>query len=150
MALLLSYQQKIFILKHKNEKNREKIYDIFFTSLEKYKKYLTFIKQEEKKSKNESEVINSKICIVENINKIKIKYKINEKNNNIENEDTINKKKIYNTKVINNKIKIFGESFVQINKEKCYIVYNGKNYNLNSYFDNKNKKIIIIELIGII
>ena len=44
---------------------------------------------------------------------------------------------IYNTNK-NKEIKIFGEEFVENNKNKCKIIYKGEYYELNEYFENKN------------
>ena len=155
------YKQKIIVIKQKNSKNIQKMFDIFFTSLEKYKNYLKFIKQEEGKNNNKNEDRknnNLKILISENINKIEIKYKINQNNENYnnKNEDGIDDEIKYKKNVNDNKIKIFGETFVKNNKNKCYII-NGKiKYNLNTYFYIKerkgksNKKIKFkIKLVGI-
>ena len=50
-----------------------------------------------------------------------------------------------------NKIKIFGETFVENNKKKCYILSGGIKYNLNTYFNIKNNKSkrLEVELVGI-
>ena len=148
MKVSFLYEQRIIIVKQKNEENIFKKNDIFSVSLGKYKNCLQFIKQEEGKNKNKDENIkddNSKIFITENLNKIKIKYKINqndEKENKIKDKIgyKIKCKKIENDK----KIKIFGESFVKNNKNKCFIIYNGIKYNLNTYFylKKERKKII--------
>ena len=84
---------------------------------------------------------NSKIFISENINKITIKYKINQNKDkyNNKNNDEINKTK-QKKNVNDNKIKIFGETFVKNNKNKCYILNNGIKYNLNTYFYIKERK----------
>ena len=52
------------------------------------------------------------------------------------------------------KIQIFGEPFVENNKNNCKIVYNGNEYNLNAFFDIDNismdeEKILKIKLKGI-
>ena len=44
----------------------------------------------------------------------------------------------------NNKIKIFGETFVKKNKINCKIIYKGKEYELQEYFENNNKNNEII------
>ena len=49
------YKRKIIVIKQKNSKNIQTINDIFCTSLEKYKNYLKFIKQEEGKNNNKNE-----------------------------------------------------------------------------------------------
>ena len=67
MEVGFSYEGKIIYIKQKkNNNNIQRICNIFCVSLEKYKRYLTY------KNKN---IQNSSISIVENINKIKIKYK---------------------------------------------------------------------------
>ena len=178
MELSFSYEQKIILIREKNKNNIKKVCNIFSSSLEKYKKYLSFIIQEDRKNKNEEKVRNpngisskkkeinkTNIFVSENINKIKIKYMINnngnknEKENEEENEDenenededenedknkdeneSDEKEKVFDNKnngkknENNYKIKIFGESFVDNNKDKCYIIYNRIKYNLKSYF----------------
>ena len=47
------------------------------------------------------------------------------------------------------KIKIFGENFVKNNKNKCKIIINGREYELEEEFIIKNEKTIEIKLIGI-
>ena len=37
-------------------------------------------------------------------------------------------------------VKIFGHSFVQNNKDKCYIIFEGINYKLQEYFNFKDYK----------
>ena len=44
----------------------------------------------------------------------------------------------------NNTIKIFGETFVKNNKNNCKIIYKGKEYELQEYFENKNNNDEII------
>ena len=165
MKILFSYEQRIIIVKQKNEENILKK-NIFSVSLGKIKNCLQFIKHEEEKNKNKYENIkdyNSKIFISENINKIKIKYKINQNNDKYNSKKKIDKiqdiivDKIKYKNIVNvNKIKIFGEAFVKNNKNNCYIVNNGVKYNLNTYFyikerKEKNNKIkkLKIELVGI-
>ena len=165
MKILFSYEQRIIIVKQKNEENILKK-NIFSVSLGKIKNCLQFIKDEEEKNKNKYENIkdyNSKIFISENINKIKIKYKINQNNDKYNSKKKIDKiqdiivDKIKYKNIVNvNKIKIFGEAFVKNNKNNCYIVNNGVKYNLNTYFyikerKEKNNKIkkLKIELVGI-
>jgi len=52
-------------------------------------------------------------------------------------------------------IRIFGKYFVELNKNKCKIIYNNKKYKLKEYFDeiynnyNQDIKEIKIKLIGI-
>ena len=144
MKVQFLYEQKIIIVKQKNEENILKKNDISSDSLGKYKNYLNFIKHEEGKNKNKYENIkndNLIIFITENLNKIKMKYKISQnddKYNNKKKEDKIldkNDDKIKNKKIVNdNKIKIFGEAFVKNNKNKCYLINNKIKYNLNTYF----------------
>ena len=59
MKLSLLYNQKIIVINQKKEENIQKISDIFCASLEKYKNYLEFFKQD-KKNKDKEEVKNSK------------------------------------------------------------------------------------------
>ena len=44
----------------------------------------------------------------------------------------------------NNKIKIFGKTFGNNNKNNCKIIYKGKEYELQEYFENKNNNDEII------
>ena len=44
----------------------------------------------------------------------------------------------------NNKIKIFGKTFVNNNKNNCKIIYKDKEYELKEYFENNNKNNEII------
>ena len=48
MKLSLLYNQKIIVINQKKEENIKKISDIFCASLEKYKNYLEFFKQDKK------------------------------------------------------------------------------------------------------
>ena len=49
----------------------------------------------------------------------------------------------------NNKIKIFGENFVQNNKDKCYIIYEEKDYPLTEYFEvENNEELLELKLFG--
>ena len=129
MEISLLYNQKIVIIKENTKKNLENIYNIFNSSLEKYKNYLTFNKLEifKENNNNLNKIFEKDI---KNLNKIKIKYKVNENDN---------------------KIRIFGDTFVKNNRNICYIINNGKKYNLNNYFNIRNKKIkhLVIELVGI-
>ena len=43
-------------------------------------------------------------------------------------------------KNITKKVKIFGETFVKNNKDKCKILYKNKEYKLKKYFDEIDKK----------
>ena len=57
-------------------------------------------------------------------------------------------------KINSNLIKIFGENFVENNKQKCKIICEGKIYELTDYFDsnaldNRNSNILEIKLNGI-
>ncbi len=129
MEISLLYNQKIVIIKENTKKNLENIYNIFNSSLEKYKNYLTFNKLKifKENNNNLNKIFEKDI---KNLNKIKIKYKVNENDN---------------------KIRIFGDTFVKNNRNICYIINNGKKYNLNNYFNIRNKKIkhLVIELVGI-
>ena len=46
----------------------------------------------------------------------------------------------------NKKIKIFGKTFVDNNKNNCKIIYKGKEYELKEYFENINNNEIILTL----
>ena len=86
MKVFFLYEQSIFI-KQKNEQNLKKMSKIICASLEKYKNFLG-MREERKNGTNKKKInlknISSKnICdnypnffIVENINKIKIKYEL--------------------------------------------------------------------------
>ena len=53
---------------------------------------------------------------------------------------------------IGDKIKIFGEKFIQNNKDKCKIIYNDKKYELNDHFtliEINNNQTLEIKLKGI-
>ncbi len=85
MKLSFLYEQKIIIVKEKGdrEENIQKISDIFCVSLEKYKYYLEFIK-EDKNNKNENEINNLKNQDSKNIkNDNNSNVFINEKQNKI-------------------------------------------------------------------
>ena len=62
------------------------------------------------------------------------------------NDDEI--KLIYNLKN-ENKIKIFGRNFIKNNKDKCKIIIDGKENELQEYIPNNNKDFIEIRLKGI-
>ena len=73
-------------------------------------------------------------------------------NINIPDMDLINDEVTIEYDIKNSKeIRLFGDNFVKNNKNKCKIIYNGKEYNLTEYFEINNPKIIILEikLIGI-
>ena len=57
---------------------------------------------------------------------------------------------IYENKENINKIRIFGEEFVEKNKNKCKILFKNKIYDLQSEFYCKKNSQLEIELIGII
>ena len=123
MKIPFLYDQKVIFIKEKKEKNVEKIFNIFNASIEKYKNYLSFIGKEKYKEddiylnkKSCKDIKNPNIYTVENKNRIKIKYNISENDN---------------------KVRIFGDSFVKNNKNICYIINNGKKYYLNNYFNIK-------------
>ena len=63
---------------------------------------------------------------------------------------------IYKIDNSDNKLKVFGEKFVENNKEFCKIIYDNKIFDLNEYFNidnidnrNQNKDILNIRLKGI-
>jgi len=154
-----------FEIKDINEKkyNDEKIYEIKLLYLGKYLKELENLDENipdnkfkkemiesglipEKKMKNTKEVIEhykeyKNNINNENFNKTKDKKKEEEeeeenKNNiNIEYKDEINI--TYNIKNEND-VHIFGKKFVENNKDKCKIVFENKEYELNEYFKIKN------------
>ena len=122
MKIIFLYNE--IIIKYKNEKEKDKINNIFENSLNN--------------------------CT---INKFKNDYNINKDNNT--NISLIKKKNLikieYEVSKWDNKIKIFGDIFVNNNKNKCFIVNKGIKYNLSEYFTIKNKKKskLKIELAGI-
>ena len=64
-------------------------------------------------------------------------------------EDYITFELIYKSTTNNSKIKLFGSEFVKKNKDKCKIIYNGKEYDLMEYFTidknyNHNDSILLI------
>ena len=59
MKISFLYEQKIILIKQKSQINTLKINEIFFASLEKYKKYLTFIIEEEGKNNNKEDIKNN-------------------------------------------------------------------------------------------
>ena len=71
------------------------------------------------------------------------------KNNDNKDEITIK----YKVNKDDKEIKIFGETFVKNNKDKCKYIYEGKENELNEHFDlsnyNKSKDILEIKLIGL-
>ena len=100
-----------------------------------------FFKKEKKK---ENKNIDIKETDNEELNK---KAKDNkEKNNKASDEITIIYKKIDDE----NKIRIFGKEFVETNGNKCKIIYKGKNYKLEQYFEIPNgEDTIEIKLVGL-
>ena len=79
---------------------------------------------------------NKKKYLIKKSNQIKIEYQVDDDDEEEEEEE---------------KIKIFGKKFVRNNKNKCYILYEGKKNNLVEFFNvgNNLKKSIIIKLIEI-
>ena len=88
-------------------------------------------------------------------------YNIN-KNNNIINKNELEKvnilkeihsideiKIIYRKHINSNKIRIFGDKFIENNKDKCHIIYKGKQYILTSHITLNNKSEVEIQLRGI-
>ena len=68
---------------------------------------------------------------INHIDEITIIYKLIQENIN---ENIKNKNQ-------NNKIKIFGEEFVNNNKNNCKIIYEGKEVELKSFIEIENNKI---------
>ena len=67
-------------------------------------------------------------------------------NNKASDEITLIYKKIDNE----NKIRIFGKEFVENNRNKCNIIYKGKNYKLEQYFEIPNgEDTLEIKLVGL-
>ena len=100
-----------------------------------------FFKKEEKKE-NKNIDINEKDN--EELNKETKDNK--EKSNKTSDEITIIYKKINGE----DKIRIFGKEFVENNGNKCKIIYKGKNYKLEQYFEIPNgEDILEIKLVGL-
>ena len=97
------------IIKQKGYYDIKKINIIFAKSFNNYLNEKDKINKKHLKIKNNSiDDNNRRIALIKKKNRIKIEYKI---------------------KIKENKIKIFGAYFVNINRNKCYIVNNGKNTN---------------------
>ena len=56
---------------------------------------------------------------------------------------------IYRKHSNSNKIRIFGDKFIENNKDKCHIIYKGKQYNLTSHITLNNKSEVEMQLKGI-
>ena len=107
-------------------------------------------KEEIKMKKIENEKLNTLIEIKEEINEITIIYANNEKQfKKSEDYSKINFIKKINEKI--SKDKIFGEKFVENNKNKCKMIINGKEEELCSFYkrENNNNDIFTIKLKGI-
>ena len=144
MKISFLFNQKTIVIKAKKDKNVEEINKIFEISLGKYKNYLTFKSQEENKDDSKS----LKLISEKNINHSR--FYVIEKQSFNSNKPVTNRIRIkYKISSYNKRIKIFGETFTEINKNNCYMLNNGIKYKLNSYFDIKNnkEKQLIIELI---
>ena len=80
---------------------------------------------------------------------ITIIYEVNKEEEDEEEDDCENEENEENE----NRIKLFDSDFVDNNKEKCKIIYNGKEIELKEYFDlkkfDKNKHLLTIKLKGI-
>ena len=90
--------------------------------------------------------------IINKFNKIMdLYYKMNNIENTNINEDLNEIIIKYNINKNDEKIKIFGEKFVENNKDKCNIIYKEKKYELSEYFDiqDNNDKTLEIKLIVI-
>ena len=134
------------------EYNDEKIYEIKLLYLGKYLKIIENLDGDILESEFKTEMIESgliperkmkktKEVIIsfreERIKSDKIKRREENKNNeNIEYNNEINL--TYNIKNDEKKIHIFGGKFVENNKDKCKIIFNRKEYELNEYFDIKD------------
>lgn len=103
---------------------------------------------EENKDKSELKKIEYKNNILDknNIDKdiiddeITILYELNQQKNKISNELIKKVKDKWGETISENKI--FGETFVKNNKNRCKIIINGKEKKLCSYFDNENLNLI--------
>ena len=68
-------------------------------------------------TRNANEIFEESLGIKRNLNEIHIKYKIFKKEN---------------------KLKIFGDTFIRNNIDKCTIIYEGREYKLMSYINITN------------
>jgi sugar-specific transcriptional regulator TrmB len=125
-------------LKEKIEDYENKIKKIKFENKKKIKEYENKINE----MKNEYDNITKKYDEYKKLTESRIKE--------INNEIIL----IYKTNKDKNKIKIFGNDFVKNNKNLCQIIYERKEYGLQSEFYvpniNKNKEIFEIKLKGIL
>ena len=101
---------------------------------------------------NEKNITNNFISLMKIYDKMKMKDDINSDNLKLKNE-SINEMTIrYKINENENRIKIFGNEFVENNKNNCKIKHNGKEYELTKYFEienNANEDILEIKLEGI-
>ena len=63
----------------------------------------------------------------------------NNNQNKCEQQNNINEEIIYKPNK-EGKVRIFGENFVNNNKDKCKIIYNNKEYELKEYFNDIDKE----------
>ena len=152
-----------FEIKDINEKiyNNERIYEIKLLYLGKYQKEIENIDENIPDSKFKKELIELGLISEKKMKKTKeiinyykeYKNKINKKNNKTieekrkeKEEENKNNVNIECNNEINieynieneNDIHIFGKKFVENNKDKCKIIFENKEYELNEYFKIKN------------
>jgi len=131
-----------FEIKDINEKiyNNEKIYEIKLLYLGKYLKEIENIDKKIPDSEFKKEMIESGLIFEKKMEKAKdiinhfkeFKDNINKKNSNL-NEYNNEINITYNIEN-ENRIRIFGEEFVQNNKDKCKIIFENDELELNEYF----------------
>ena len=102
---------------------------------------------------NEKNITNNFISLMKIYCKMKMKDDINSDDNLKLKNESINEITIrYKINENENRIKIFGNEFVENNKNHCKIIYNEKEYELTKYFEfenNANEDILEIKLEGI-
>jgi len=131
-----------FEIKDINEKiyNNEKIYEIKLLYLGKYLKEIENIDKKIPDSEFKKEMIESGLIFEKKMEKAKdiinhfkeFKDNINKKNSNL--NEYNNKINITYNIENENRIRIFGEEFVQNNKDKCKIIFENDELELNEYF----------------
>ena len=140
MEILFHYNEEIFRLKCQKENRIEKVYNLFKKEMKLLNVNLYFLYegneineelsliQQIKESEIEKNLVN--IFVFERDNIISIIYRINKDDK---------------------KIKLFGKTFVENNKNNCYIFYINEKYELTEYirlYDYKSN-ILEIKLVGI-
>ena len=140
MEILFYYNGKIHRFEYKKEKKMKEICNIFKSEINLLNTNLYFL--------YEGNEINQELALIEHLNdsdlgKNSIKIFVFDRNNIISIIYRINK----NAKII----KIFGETFVNNNKNICSIFYNSERYNLTEYIsvEKYESELLEIKLVGI-